>query len=269
MWKRLRGGRGIGDTIYQVPIVKHYLDQGNHIEACTDYPEIFRGIQCDQLRFAPFAKNDIKILAHYALRKRITQAERSFHPGPGTDQFEDMCISAGTPVVKQSLFWSPANRELIDRVKDGGRPVLCLQMPREPMGRADGFGTELLPRYEVMDHILNLLSPRFKVVQIGKGDVLHHFGHIDLDLSNQTSVTDLIDIASACDAFLGYCSYIVPLAEAFQKPLLCVWSRRGLNSNQPYIKQITPQKILHQETSFYVVDDWEQSMIEREVALWI
>jgi hypothetical protein len=69
-------------------------------------------------------------------------------------------------------------------------------------------------------------------------------------------VRDLLDVASVADGFLGYCSFMVPLAESFSKPALFVWSHRGLRAPQAYVRQITPQKILHRDTSHFVMDDW-------------
>jgi hypothetical protein len=71
----------------------------------------------------------------------------------------------------------------------------------------------------------------------------------------------LMNIASIADAFYGQCSFIIPLAESFNKKLLIVWSSKGLNCGESYIETITPKKILSKETSDFIVDSWEPERI--------
>ena len=75
----------------------------------------------------------------------------------------------------------------------------------------------------------------------------------------------LLDLASVSTALVGYCSFFVPLAEAMAKPALFVWSRRGLKSGVPFVRQITPQKVLHKRTSIAVMDDASEK--ERDAAV--
>jgi hypothetical protein len=62
-------------------------------------------------------------------------------------------------------------------------------------------------------------------------------------------------------AFVGYCSFVIPLAESLNKPALLVWSKRGLRSGQPYIAAIKPEKILHKKTSRHLLDDANDTQI--------
>jgi hypothetical protein len=64
-------------------------------------------------------------------------------------------------------------------------------------------------------------------------------------------------LASICDGVLGYCSFILAAAESLNKPCLMVWSRKGLESKDLYIRQITPQKIIEHETTKFIIDDQE------------
>jgi hypothetical protein len=128
-------------------------------------------------------------------------------------------------------------------------------MARSPMGRKDGFGAELLPDCRMIQRAIDRLKGRALIVLIGSGKPLFEFKGIDVDLSNKTTVRQLLDVASIADGFLGYCSFIIPLAESFSKPALIVWSRRGLNAGHQYIRQITPQKVLYRESSQFVIDD--------------
>jgi hypothetical protein len=58
------------------------------------------------------------------------------------------------------------------------------------------------------------------------------------------------------------------LAECLNRPALLVWSRRGLRSNNPFIRQIVPTKIFNKPSSRAVMDDCsDQEMAEAVDAL--
>lgn len=249
--KSIRCGRGLGDSIYLQSIARHLAERGEQLVALTDYPDLFRPLE-GRVGVAPFTRLNVDIVAHYVTRKGF----------PGSDQFEDACRAAGIRgPVELTLGWQPRNHELIRRVRASGRPVVCVQLPRAPMGRTDGFGKELLPNCSVLQHLITQLRTEAFIVQVGSGEPLHRFEGIDLDLAGQTSVADLLDVVSASDGCLGYVSFIVPLAEALQKPALLVWSHKGLRAPQRFIRQITPQKVLHRKSSLHVVDSWDEPRI--------
>lgn len=241
--KTIRGGMGLGDALYVQAVARHLVAKGQRLQVATAWPDVFRFID---VQTVPFRRSDIDILAHYSRRKNHR-----------TGQFEDVCIQAGIDgPVELRVDWQTADSDLVRRLRADGRPIVCVQLPRSPMGRSDGFGSELLPDCKVIQRAIDFLGGRALVVQIGAGQALFRFKGIDVDLSNETTVSELLDVASIADGFLGYVSFLVPLAESFSKPALLVWSKRGLKSPTGYIRQITPQKVLHRSTSMHVVDDW-------------
>ena len=243
--KSIRAGRGIGDSLYLQAVARHIIRRnGEPLRICSDWPDIFRPLG-KMANVVPFTRLGVDIIAHYSLRKKHTD----------TTQFQDCCIQAGIQEpVELKLDWKIRNPELIASLPTG-KPLVLVQLPRNPMGRTDGFGKELMPDCRVLQRLINWLKPHATIAQIGAGSPLFRFECLDIDLANKTSVSDLLDIASVADGFLGYCSFIVPLAESFDKPGLFVWSRKGLNLNQPYIRAITPKKILEKKTSKFLIDD--------------
>lgn len=243
--KSIRSGSGLGDSIYLQSAVRH-LAQQEPIEVLSNWPDVFRPLG-KRVTVSPFRRDHVDIRAHYVMRKAI----------PHTDQFQDVCIAAGIrSPVEFKLGWVPRNQAIARRVRgDGAHPVIAVQLPRRPFDRTDGFGAELLPNCAVIQSVIDRIGKRARFVLVGKGDALYPFNGIDLDLSNQTSVSDLLDVAASVDGFLGYVSFFVPLAESMNKPALFVWSRRGLDSPTPFLNQITPRKILHRATSHAVIDD--------------
>lgn len=252
----IRGGSGLGDSLYVQAIARHLVRQEDRIEACSNWPDVFRPLAPHGVTVSPFRRTSITRLAHYATRRDV----------PRTTQFEDCCITAGIKEpVDLRLDWTIGNRALADRLRAPGRLVVVVQLPRSPMDRKDGFGAELLPDCRVLQRAIDRLGGRATIVQVGKGKPLHRFAGIDIDLADQTSVSDLLDVAAVADGFLGYPSFLIPLAESFAKPALIVWSRKGLNSRHLVIRQMTPAKLLHRQSCRFAVDDDSDWDLNRNV----
>ncbi len=249
MLKSIRCGRGLGDSLYLQSVVRHLVRNGSRLRVKSDFPAVFLPLG-DRVQVVPFDRK-VDILAHYSIRKGSTS----------TGQFQDCCIAAGIrEPVEFRLDWKVTVSHLAQHVQKPGKPVLLVQLPRNPMGRTDGFGRELLPDCRKIQKVIDRAKATHTIVQIGAGDALFKFSGVDIDLANKTTVAEMIDVASVADRFLGYCSFLVPLAESFHKPALFVWSHRGLKAGHPYVRQITPQKVL-QPTSGYVMDDWSDDTI--------
>lgn len=241
----IRAGSGLGDSLYLQGVARHLVRQGARIEVCSDWPDIFRPL-ADKVRMSPFRRRPVDRIAHYTGRRRVA----------GTDQFRDCCISAGIlEPVELRLDWRVGNRQPLNELLAHGRPIVLVQLPREPMARGDGYAMELLPDCRVLQRAIDLLRGRALLVQVGKGQPLHRFDGIDVDLAGLTTISGLLDVASVATAFLGYCSFMVPLAESFGRPGLFIWSRRGLGSRNEVISGLTPTKVLHGAASRAVVDD--------------
>lgn len=249
---RIRGGRGLGDSLYVQSIARHLIEKGNTVEACSDYPDVFRALG-GKCIVSPFRRDRIDRLAHYSARRQRTES----------DQFQDCCIQAALPTsIELRLDWQKACQLLDIGVHD--RPVVVVQLPRSPMDRHDGYGDELLPDCRIIQRIINRIGSRAFFVQVGKGASRFRFTGIDRDLANQTSVAGLIDIVHASDGCLGHCSFLIPLAESLGKPSLLIWSRRGLRSRNQIIRQLTPKKVIHKPDLLrHVIDDCSEQELNR------
>lgn len=242
----IRGGSGLGDALYLQSVARHLVAQGHHVEACTAWGDPFLPL-IGRVKISPFRRTEIDRLAHYASRRGIS----------GTSQWQDVCQTAQIPIdTPLRLDWTVGGT-VARRIKAmaGARPVVLVQMPRAPFARKDGYGIELLPDCSVIQRAIDFLSPFGFVVQIGAGIPLYRYARLGFDAANQTSVRDLIDLATLADGFLGFVSFIVPLAESLDKPGLLIWARRGLVSKHEPVRQITPIKVLHRKELFSVVFD--------------
>lgn len=250
---RIRGGRGLGDSLYLRPIVDYLRRLGERVTALSDYPDVFAGSGAD---VQPFTRQGVNLLAHYT----------SGMCNPDTTQWQDILRSARMPPGLPLRFdWQVKNHALVDalRVRAAGRPLVLVHGGKEPMNRTDGFGLELMPERWAFVTALEALSDCF-LVRVGKGPRLYELP-ADADLNGGTTVSDLLDVASQCAGIVAQCSFAVPLAECFDKPLLAVWSAQGLVARQAYVRQITPRKVLCGARDAFVMDDWSPERI-REVA---
>lgn len=253
---RMRGGSGLGDAMYIRPIAEYFVRCGKRVTVCSDFPGVFDG---SDVRVVPFDRFNIDVLAHYTQGKRDST----------TNQWQDVCRSAGVEEMPLTFSWPVKNKELVERLRTdaAGRRLVLVHGGRAPMARVDGFGKELLPRQEAFDATLSALENCF-TVRIGKGCDIYRL-NADVDMSNVTTVQDLLDLGVSCDAIVGQCSFAIPLAEVFNKPLMTVWAAHGMQYNMhPYIQQITPKKVLSKPTSHFVVDDWDAEKILTAVRVW-
>lgn len=246
--RRIRGGSGLGDSVY-VRVVAEHLAKTSRVVAMSDYPDVFIG---SGAAVEPFTRTRIDVLAHYSARKAL----------PLTTQWDDVCDTAGVGRIPLRFDWAVRNRAPVDglRARAGDKPIVLVHGGRAPMGRGDGFGSELLPRREAFETVLGAFADCY-TVRIGNAPQIYPL-HVDVDLNGGTSVSDLLDLFCFCDAVIAQCSFAVPLAECFRKPLLTVWAARGLASGKPFIRQITPRKVIGPEAR-YVVDDWSIEQIMR------
>lgn len=238
----VRCASGLGDSVYLRPVVDHLAARGEEVVALSDYPEVFIGARC---KVEPYRRDRVDVVAHYVTGKA----------NPATTQWQDVCRAARIPEDTPLAFaWAVRNHALVERVRReaAGRPVVLVHGGRVPMARTDGFGMELLPREEAFSAAVAGLAGACRVGIGGEGSV--YPVEVDVDLRGSTTVSDLLDLFRSCDGVLAQCSFAVPMAEVFDRPLLVVWSVAGLESRVLYIRQVTPQKILQKPDSRYLLD---------------
>lgn len=248
---RIRGGRGFGDALYVRPIAEFFACHGN-VTVMSDYKDVFLG---SGVNVEPFNRDRINVTAHYTHGKH----------NPRTTQWQDVCRSAGV-VTPFCFTWNIQGSGLLPRVLAlaYGKPVIIVNGGREPMNRIDGFGRSLLPERLVFDHLLSCFSDCF-TVRIGKGRAIYPIT-CDLDLSDQTSVADVLDLVQIAAGIVGQCSFAIPLGEVFDKPVLVLWSKAIEKAPHPFIRCMTPAKLLSKPSSAFVRDDAGQRGIEAAAA---
>jgi hypothetical protein len=248
---RIRGGSGLGDSIYLRPIAEHFVRAGKSVTVKTFYPDVFIGSGAG---VETFDKKSVDVVAHYA----------AYRMDQGSTQFADMLRCARiTEEVPLRFDWRIRNSALVDELLSvaEGYPIVLVHGGRAPFGRSDGVGREILPQREAFETVLGAFADCY-TVQIGKGEQIYPLP-ADLNLVNRTSVSDLLDIAAVCAGVVTQCGFPIPMAECFDKPALAVWSSRGLASRQPIVGLVTPAKILSKPSSRYVLDSMAREELLR------
>lgn len=242
---RIRGASGLGDSVYLRAVAEHFARQGERVIACSNFPEIFKG---SPVETEPFRRTDVDRVAHY-----VTGKTRR-----GTTQWQDVCIAAGAiGEVPFRFDWTRGPRGWVERVREmaGDLPVVLVHGGRVPMNRTDGFGSKIMPAREPFARALGRVGADCYLVAVGRRIDRVYTLPCDLDLTDATTVPDLLDLFQDADGVVGQCSFAVPMAEVFDRPLLAIWSSEGLEDREPYVRQITPEKVLSKPSSRHVVDD--------------
>lgn len=243
--RSIRSGKGLGDSLYLQSVVRYFVAKGERLRVHSEWPDVFRPLG-DAVEVVPFSRDGIRTLAHYTMRKGVT----------GTTQFQDCCRSAGiTEPVELKLDWPQPDTHLTRGLLAHGLPIVLVQLPRAPMGRIDGFGQELLPDCRAIQRAIDRLKGRALLVQVGAGTPLFRFKGLDFDMANSTTIEQLLDLGAISSGVVGYVSFLLPMAESLGKRALLIWSRRGLTSQTPFIRQITPEKVIHRKDLASVVFD--------------
>lgn len=251
--KRIRGGSGLGDAVYLRPVAEHFVRQGFDVYVLSIHEDVFIGSGAKAMMFE---KQLAHVVAHYAHARTVLT----------TTQYQDMLQSAQLPKDLPLKFdWPVRNTALIEHLKKraAGRKIVVVHGGRHPFGRSDGLGMEILPERSGFDSVLGHLNGRHFKVRVGKGSTFYNLPS-DMDLHDKTTVSDVLDVIASCDGVITQCGFPIPMAEVFGKPVLGVWSARGLASKQAIVPTVTPKKILTALTSTFIVDNWDSDSI-REV----
>jgi len=250
---RIRGGSGLGDSVYIRPVAEYFIQQGIDVTVMSNYGPLFDGSGAS---VKPFKKYDIDVIAHYASHRRRQE----------TNQFQDVCETAGIPQIPLTFSWTVSDQQKIDAIRElaAGRKIILVHGGREPLGRGDGLGLDMMPRQQAYQRLLDELADCF-TVRIGMGK---HFYNLQtsIDLVDKTGIAELVDLFRVCDGVVTQCGNPIPLAECFDKPVLVLFGAAGLNSGHPIIRLVTPAKVLCKPSSTYAVDDWNVEKIKDAVS---
>lgn len=243
---KIRGCSGLGDAVYNYAVCKHFKERGKSIIVETQYPDIYSPLGIKTTRERIF---DSDVNCSYVPFK----ADRN------TNQFQD--------VLRAAQIAEPLPMELGEYHHASGvtaesqnqytgsqkhwKPV-CLVAD---LYQASGVRARanLIPDRAVFQSIVDSLGKHHFTILLGIGDPV--ITGCDLNLKNKTSIMDLIWLVRTCHMSVTQVGSMLPLAEAFRKPVMAVLSRNYALSGDPFLNTITPKKVQCSTKSMVVYDD--------------
>lgn len=228
--------KGLGDAIHMRALVRHVMAR-EPVTVFTGWPDVFADlpISVKPLK-ARTGEEDIRH-CNSCLHCRLPETRI-------TSLFEMACRQAGvSEPVELRIDWRVMNRGLVDtiRIEAGSRKVLVYQPPKIVR-----TARELRPKTEAFLGYLERQAGCYRV-KVGHAGAVQEMPEApaELDLFGKTSVTDLLDIGSAADAFFSEPSYLPILAEAMGKPYACLFTHRAAQAGDSRVRNLTPERLFH------------------------
>lgn len=235
----LNAPKGLGDAIYLRAIVLHLLKRGDDPTVFTRWPGVFADLPIKVKSVEDVTGQEDLRHAMYCLFCRVPAVK-------ALDQFALACLQAGIlEPVQLRIDWPVKNRALLDDVRKraNGRRVLMFQ----PVKKANKEQEALRPKRDAFSrYVAERNEFRVKVgspSHIMEGDT----SPCDLDLTGKTTVQDVFDLASAVDVVFCEPCFLLPLAESMDKPVVCMFSRRGFASKVERVYNVTPERLFHKK----------------------
>ena len=169
--------------------------------------------------------------------------------------FARRCVGAGIkePVALR-IDWRVRNTGLLDdiRKKAGGRRVFIYQ-PRKAV-KNDAMAL-LQPERGAFNTFVDGFADHFRV-KLGYPPYVEDDAELpcELDLFGKGNVCDTLDVCTLGDAFFSEPSFLTCIAEALDKPAVCMFTRRAMNSDT-WVRNITPTRIFHKQRATAVYDE--------------
>lgn len=228
--------KGLGDSILLRAVVLHLLDRGEELTVFTRWRDLFADLPVSVL---PLSKRN-----EQSDLRAVTYSNRAELPA-GKTGFEARCTIAGiTEPVELQLRWKVRSPSLLDRIKleAAGRPIFIYQ----PLKRAENEQQKALRPLREGYH--SYLSSRDDCFRIKLGHPPSVEDDMDmpceLDLYGKAFIFDTFDICTIGDEFFGEPCFIIHAAEALDRKVTCMFSRRALASHS-WVRLINPQRVFH------------------------
>lgn len=240
----LRAAKGLGDALHLRAVALHLIERGHRVTVYSDWADVL----CDlPIAVAPLARSvpDARTVC-YSLSRPLD---------PGADKFVMSCRKAGIEEpVELRINWRVRNEGLVRSVRKraGGRRVLVYQPQRRTHSALEDI---VSPQHDAFREHLAGRSDAFRV-RVGRTPFVHGGMELpcDLDLVDQMSVSDAIDLGAAADEFFCEPCYLLVLGEALRKPVTCMFSARAMRE-QGKARNYTPDRFLHRRESVAIFDE--------------
>lgn len=240
------GSFGLGDAIYLYNVVKYYVDRGEDVTIITRYPEVYAPLRCKTV------KPDQFINCQCSARTKE----------PDTNIYEDTLIMAGIndrlPLEFDYAFPYQKDRKPLT---DSGRPTCVVRNLTAP-AKGEEDAKVMIPDVSIFQKIIDTFKDRVDFVSVGwQIGCEYKLNGLARDLSSINDLGEYFKTIDSADIVMTQPGHCVPIAEALNKKLFCVFARAGLESMEKRFRFTTPEKILTKKTSSWCVDDESEQEI--------
>lgn len=245
----LRGAGGLGDAVYMYPVLKYYLEQGQHVEILTKYPEIYQSL----------VKAGLIITDRYAKQPDRECRYASRYPIQTTTTYRDTLILSG--IEKQVPFEMEFNCPRVFYFPTTKKICVIRNIILPMKQRGDELC--LIPDGKCYQAIIDAYKNEYYFVLAGnKNSYRFELTGIDLDLTNSLDIPNLLQLISQSNICLSQSCFFLPFSEAINKKCFVVFSAKGFKSPLKFYRHITPAKTINKpEIIGYCVDDEPKNTI--------
>lgn len=217
MTVKLAGPKGLGDTIYLRAVALHFLDRGERVKVFTRWPDVFWDLPVTLLSMDDLHRHPNTLHISY-----LTLMPHD------ASQFQARCEAAGIQEpVDLTLRWRAVNTDLLAsiRKKAGGRKILIYQ----PLKVCRSPGMDVMrPRRDAYRKVIAEHADYFRI-KIGHPPYVDNDKELpcELDMLGKGFIRDTFDVCTIGDLFFGECCFVTVIAEALDRPVICMFSRRA------------------------------------------
>lgn len=214
---QLNGPNGLGDAIYVRAVALHLLDRGESLTIYTRHPDVFADLP---VIVKPIEERTGEI-------RRVSYSFRNEDSGD-VGQFAMCCEAAGIrEPVDLTLRWTVRNKTLLEKIKAdaAGRKIFIYQPLKTQLNPS------FIPyaiRPDAFKAFVNKHRDYYRI-KLGHPPTVVDDPDLEceLDMYGKGFVFDTFDICTIGDLFFGEGCFIITIAEALDKPFVCMLSRRG------------------------------------------
>lgn len=235
----LNAAKGLGDALHLRAIVLHLLKKGEALTVYTGWKEVFAGLA---VTVKPLHEKNGDENWHHAMACLHCRIKETGH----LDMFMMCARQAGiAEPVELRIDWQPRNSALLERIRRaaGGKKLLVYQPLKKVANLNDALAR---PRLAAYNEFIAAHDEYFRV-RIGDPKFLQQDSapQFDMDLMGKTSIHDILDIGTITDMFFGECCFTIILAQALDKAVTCMFSRRAAESGRNFLMNLRPERIFH------------------------
>jgi hypothetical protein len=229
--KNIVGLSGFGDSIYLEPLARREIESampGEEIAIHTNHPDVFAHLPAKKLPYNRKPDNAIKY--SYLAGKA----------NPKTTQLEDMgYVNTDEFMIKHS-------------------PIALLVCGYPAMGSQD----DLVPEKQVVEKIVAEIKAKgYQVLHIGNGSKEEYKGATKIVSINYFQTVAMF---KGADLIVCQQGWGTAMAEGLNKKCLVIFSHNFRTNHNPFLAQITPDKVCCKKSTFFMWDN-EQKALPDEI----